>query len=79
MHVGLFHGNTLSNQIHNIQITNKIHFNVYDVFYFFINMEKKCTISKTVIVTKHTRMWQKKQGRELPILITCLNANYPTA
>jgi len=33
MHVGLFHGNTLSNQIHNIQITNKMHFNVYDVFY----------------------------------------------
>jgi len=31
--VGLFHGNTLSNQIHNIQITNKMHFNVYDVFY----------------------------------------------
>ena len=33
MHVGLFHGNTLSNQIYNIQITNKRHFNVYDVFY----------------------------------------------
>jgi len=33
MHVVLFHGNKLSNQIHNIQITNKMHFNVYDVFY----------------------------------------------
>jgi len=33
MHVGVFHGNTLSNQIHNIQITNKMPFNVYDVFY----------------------------------------------
>jgi len=33
MRVGLFHGNTLSNQIHDIQITNKMHFNVYDVFY----------------------------------------------
>jgi len=33
MHEGLFHGNTLSNQIHNIQITNKMHFNVYAVFY----------------------------------------------
>ena len=33
MHVGLLHGNTLSNHIHNIQITNKMHFNVYDVFY----------------------------------------------
>ena len=33
MHVGLFDGNTPSNQIHNIQITNKMHFSVYDVFY----------------------------------------------
>jgi len=33
MHVGLFHGNTLSNQIPKIQITNKMHFNAYYVFY----------------------------------------------
>ena len=29
----LFHRNTCSNQIHNKQIANKMHFNVYDVFY----------------------------------------------
>jgi len=29
----LFHGNGHSNQIHNIQINNKMHFNIYDVFY----------------------------------------------
>ena len=29
----LFHRNTCSNQIHSIQIANKMHFNVYDVFY----------------------------------------------
>ena len=49
----------------------------------YLNMEKKCRILKSVTYNvhtcKHSRMCQNKQGRHFQILLTCLNANDPTA
>ena len=49
----------------------------------YYNMEKKCSILKSVTydvhTPKHSRMRQNKQGQEFQILKTCLNATDPTA